>query len=59
MNCGDCVENFTAAEYNDGNWRLCYHNEYAEELQLNELEIPEVRQLYQIIAKEFSCLNLI
>ncbi|MDK2842864.1 MAG: hypothetical protein PWQ17_2370 [Anaerophaga sp.] len=27
--------------------------------QLDELEIPEGNQMYQIISKEFSCLNLI
>ena len=59
LNCGDWVEHFTAAEYNDGNWRLYYHQEQAEELQSDELEIPEESQLYQIISKEFACLNLI
>jgi len=59
LNCGDWVEHFTAAEYNDGNWQLHYHHEQAEELQPDELEIPEENQLFQIISKEFACLNLI
>ncbi|WP_372948055.1 UDP-2,3-diacylglucosamine diphosphatase [Mariniphaga sp.] len=59
LNCGDWVEHFTAAEFNDGNWRLYYHHEQAEELQPDELEIPEENHLFQIISKEFACLNLI
>jgi UDP-2,3-diacylglucosamine pyrophosphatase LpxH len=59
INCGDWVENFTAAEYNDGQWRLFFQNNLKEELQPDELEIPEKSQLYQIISKEFACLNFI
>lgn len=59
LNCGDWVENFTAAEYNHGEWRLFFQNNLEEEPQPDELEIPEESQLYQIISKEFACLNLI
>jgi len=59
LNCGDWVEHFTAAEYNHGEWCLFYQNNQEEELQPDELEIPGESQMYQIISKEFSCLNLI
>jgi UDP-2,3-diacylglucosamine pyrophosphatase LpxH len=59
LNCGDWVENFTAAEYNHGEWRLFFQNNLEEEPQPDELEIPGESQLYQIISKEFACLNLI
>jgi UDP-2,3-diacylglucosamine pyrophosphatase LpxH len=59
LNCGDWVEHFTAAEYNDGSWQLYYHHEHNEELQADEQEIPEGNQLYQLVAREFACLNFI
>lgn len=59
LNCGDWVENFTAAEYNYGEWRLFFQNDLEEEPQPDELEIPEESQLFQIISKEFACLNLV
>jgi UDP-2,3-diacylglucosamine pyrophosphatase LpxH len=59
LNCGDWVEHFTAAEYHDGKWHLSYLDEYQEEIQPDEVEIPEGNQLYQLVAKEFACLNLI
>ena len=59
LNCGDWVENFTATEYNQGQWRLFFHSEMEEEPQSDEAEIHEGRQLYQLLTKEFACLNLI
>ncbi len=51
LNCGDWTEHFTAAEFNDGNWSLYYHHKQAEELQPEDLDIPEENQLFQIISK--------
>jgi UDP-2,3-diacylglucosamine pyrophosphatase LpxH len=59
LNCGDWVENFTAAEYNHGEWSLFFQNNLEEESQPDELEIPEESQLLHVISKEFACLNLI
>ena len=59
LNCGDWVEHFTAAEYNHGEWRLFLQNNLEDELQPEESDIPNELQLYQIISKEFACLNLI
>lgn len=59
LNCGDWVEHFSAAEYNRGEWHLHYLDDYQEELQPDEPEIPEENLLFQIISKEFACLNLI
>ncbi|WP_073002295.1 UDP-2,3-diacylglucosamine diphosphatase [Mariniphaga anaerophila] len=61
INCGDWVEHFTAAEYADGRWSLFSQSEEEkdEEQQSDELEIPEGRQLYQKIVREFAFANLI
>ena len=59
LNCGDWVEHFTAAEYNDGQWRLVFQTDLEEELQPEEMEVPEGRQLDQLIAREFAFLNYI
>ena len=59
LNCGDWVEHFTATEYNQGQWRLFFQSDLEEEPQSDEAEIHEGRQLYQLLTKEFACLNLI
>ena len=59
LNCGDWVEHFTATEYNRGQWRLFFQSDLEEEPQSDEAEIHEGRQLYQLLTKEFACLNLI
>lgn len=58
LNCGDWVEHFTAAEYNDGKWRLFFQTDLEEELQYDETEIQEESQLYQILAGEFAFANI-
>ena len=59
LNCGDWVEHFTATEYNQGKWRVFFQSDLEEDPQSDETEIPEGNQLYQLITKEFACLNLI
>lgn len=59
LNCGDWVEHFTAAEYYDQKWHLFFQSDLEEELQSDEAEIHEGRQLYHLLTKEFACLNLI
>ncbi len=58
LNCGDWVEHFSAAEYSEGRWSLCYFNEIAEELQPDELEIPADIQLYSMFIRKSSFANL-
>ena len=59
LNCGDWVENFTAAEYYDKEWHLFFQNDLEEEHQTDESEIPDSLQLHQLLTQEFACLNLI
>lgn len=58
LNCGDWVENFTAAEYYDGKWGLYYHNDADDELT-DDLDVPEERQLYQSLIKELIFANIL
>lgn len=58
LNCGDWVENFTAAEYYDGKWCLYYHNDPDDELT-DDLDVPEERQLYQSLVKELVFANIL
>ncbi|HBL78312.1 MAG: UDP-2,3-diacylglucosamine hydrolase [Bacteroidetes bacterium GWF2_42_66] len=59
INCGDWVEHFTAAEYNNGKWELVYFQYENEEEQIaDELFIPDSKQVYQSILEEFSITQL-
>jgi UDP-2,3-diacylglucosamine pyrophosphatase LpxH len=59
LNSGDWVENFTAVEYYDNKWHLCYHHETEDDSVGDELEIPEQSQLYQLLIKELSFPNIL
>ncbi len=59
LNCSHWVEHFTVSEYNHEEWHLFFQNNLGEEFRPDEPEIPEASQLFQIIPKEFACLNLI
>ena len=52
MNCGDWVEHYTAAEYNNGEWILHEHVETSEEIVYDELEIPNEKELLQSLIRE-------
>jgi UDP-2,3-diacylglucosamine pyrophosphatase LpxH len=56
INCGDWVENYTAAECLDGHWKLNYFISDSEdeepELPGDELFIPDKKQVYQSILEE-------
>lgn len=59
INCGDWVEHFTAAEYDNGKWELVYFQyEHEEEPAVDELFIPDPKQVYQSILEEFSITQL-
>ena len=58
VNCGDWVENFTAAEYFDSRWHLYYHNDPNDELT-DDIEVPEERQLFQLLVKELVFANVL
>lgn len=58
LNCGDWVEHFTAAEYNNSNWTLYYYNDPDDEFA-DDLDVPEERQLYQSLVKELVFANVL
>jgi UDP-2,3-diacylglucosamine pyrophosphatase LpxH len=58
LNCGDWVENFTAAEYFNANWNLYYYNDPDDEFT-DDLEVPEEKQLYQSLVKELVFANVL
>ncbi len=59
INCGDWVEHFTAAEYQNGEWKLVYFRyEKEEEPVYDELFIPDSKQVYQSILEEFAITQL-
>jgi len=58
LNCGDWVEHFTAAEYNNSNWNLYYYNDPDDEFA-DDLDVPEERQLYQSLVKELVFANVL
>lgn len=57
INCGDWVEHFTAAEYNDGKWELFYYEDSEEENALDDPEIPDHKQVYQSLFRELAMAN--
>ena len=58
INCGDWVENFSAAECTDGNWNLNFFNSDQDdeepELPGDELYIPDKNQMYRSILEELK-----
>ncbi len=54
INCGDWVENLTAAEFYQGKWHLYYYNETDEGTLPEEPEFPKKRQIYLSLIKELG-----
>jgi UDP-2,3-diacylglucosamine pyrophosphatase LpxH len=59
INCGDWVEHFTAAEYNNGAWQLYLQENTDDELQPDEADIPEKGQLFKKLVTELMYPNII
>jgi len=59
INCGDWLENFTAAEYTEGKWSLFQFMEDETELITDEPDIPDRKELYQSLFRELAMANLI
>jgi len=57
INCGDWVENCTAAEYSKGQWHLHYFEDPGEENQLEDPDIPDQKQVYQSLFRELALAN--
>jgi len=57
INCGDWVEHFTAAEYNQGKWELLYYEDNEDENALDDPEIPDNKQVYQSLFRELAMAN--
>jgi len=59
INCGDWVEHFSAAEYKKGKWELVFfQDEIEDEPAIDELFIPDPKQVYQSILEEFAITQL-
>lgn len=53
INCGDWVENCTAAEYANGEWKLVFAEELVPETPFEEPLIFNTKNLYNLLAMEF------
>ncbi|MCG6189657.1 UDP-2,3-diacylglucosamine diphosphatase [Maribellus maritimus] len=54
INCGDWVENFTAAEFYHDKWHLFHYNGFDDESQSDEQDFPEPQQIYMSLVKELG-----
>lgn len=52
INCGDWVENFTAAEFYENEWHLYYHTGVEMKEQVEESEFPRTQEIYISLLKE-------
>ncbi|WP_372774016.1 UDP-2,3-diacylglucosamine diphosphatase [Mangrovibacterium sp.] len=59
LNCGDWVEHYTAAEYQNGKWELIYFEDNDEDTLADEPDIPDQKQVYQSLFKELAVANLL
>lgn len=58
MNCGDWIENFTAAEYDDGKWNLFHFNEDEEEQIADDPDIPDSKEIFQSLFRELAIVGI-
>ena len=58
INCGDWVEHFTAAEYENGEWKLVYYNNQEDDTNHeDDLYIPDKKEVYSSLIKELALPN--
>lgn len=58
INCGDWVENCTAAEYDNGRWSLVHFTEDEDEQATDDPDIPTSKELYQSLFRELAMANI-
>ena len=58
INCGDWLENFTAAEYSAGKWNLFQFTEDEDDQVPDEPDIPDHKELYHSLFRELAFANL-
>ncbi len=58
MNCGDWIENFTAAEYDHGKWNLFHFNEDEEEQIADDPDIPNSKEIFQSLFRELAIVGI-
>ncbi len=58
INCGDWIENFTAAEYFEGKWSLFQFTEDEDDQVADEPDIPDQKELYHSLFRELAFVNL-
>ncbi len=54
INCGDWVENMTAAEYENGRWSLVQFSEFEDSSPYEDFEIPDEKEVYQSLMRELA-----
>ncbi|MDX8338622.1 UDP-2,3-diacylglucosamine diphosphatase [Draconibacterium sp. IB214405] len=62
INTGDWVENFTAAEFENGNWTLCNYAEIFKAVEANDTEpedfvLPSKKELYAALLNQLAFNN--
>jgi UDP-2,3-diacylglucosamine pyrophosphatase LpxH len=58
INCGDWIENFTAAEYDNGKWNLVHFNEDEEEQIADDPDIPDNKEIFQSLFRELAIVGI-
>jgi len=59
INCGDWVEHLTAAEYENGKWKLNYFVDDNDDSMNDDSEIPNKKELYKSLFQELAIANVL
>lgn len=54
LNCGDWVENFTAAEYFEGDWSIFQYDDNNQAMNNDEADILSKKELYELLYEELT-----
>lgn len=58
INCGDWVEHFTAAEYENGKWQLFHFVDDKDDTMVDDADIPNKKELYKSLFQELAIANI-
>ena len=58
INCGDWVEHLTAAEYENGKWKLNYFIDDQDDSMNDDADIPNKKELYKSLFQELTIANV-
>ena len=59
INCGDWVEHFTAAEFENGKWQLFHFIDDKEDSVSDDNDIPDKKELYKSLFQELAIANVL